>query len=130
MRTIPIFLIGIGLLAACTTEPDRPRYEPDPEPPPVLVCEESSAKDADCGELPADAPAGARVACCLDGDGEGDADVCGTSNRCLLVGAAGFPGAGAPGTFGTVCQSDDDCDDGLACGGGLCVACLPPKDPT
>ncbi len=125
MRIIPIFLIGIGLLTACTTEPERPDDTPMEEPPPapVLVCEESCTKDADCAPVPAGAPAEAKSVCCLDGDKEGALDVCGPSNRCLVthldvtVDTSNHPT--------TTCQKDADCGDG-ACIGGLCFACAVP----
>jgi hypothetical protein len=131
MRIIPIFLIGIGLLTACTTEPERPDDTPMEEPPapPVLVCEESCTKDADCAPVPMDAPAGARSVCCLDGDKPDALDVCGTSNRCVLTNMPAYVAATNHST--TTCQKDSDCVDGGACVGGLCFACAiaPMGDP-
>ena len=118
MRIIPIFLIGIGLLTACTTEPERPDDTPEEEPPPapVLVCEEACAADADCGPVPADAPVGAR-------------SVCGADKRCVLTHVPFYVASSNHTT--TTCAADADCGDG-ACVGGLCFACAVPEmgDPT
>lgn len=62
MRTIPIFLFGFGLLAACTTEPkNRPYYGPAP------VCQETCEKDSDCDGL----------VCCLNKED------CGADHQCV-----------------------------------------------
>jgi len=132
MRTIPFFLISLGLMvAACTTEPKRPD-----DPTPATVCTEECSKDADCwggNHCSKDKlciPPGSDTTHCAtaaDCNGTCKAGFCApcTDDASCKGNAAGGKCDPAAGTCGE-CVADADCKtskNGHACGGGVCTEC-------